>query len=120
MADYPVRTYGQNRDQLRVSTTDQNLDRQVNRTAEYGQDHLGADLDDIVRYQDKSTGTDVDRSGYQEMMTDAEDGDLDAVVVLSIPRICRSISDLERTASRLEEAWRGAAHHQRESYSSTR
>ena len=88
----------------RVSTTDQNLDRQVNRTAEYAQNNLGADLDDIVRYQDKSTGTDVDRSGYQKMMADAEDGDLDAVVVLSISRICRSISDLERTASRLEDA----------------
>ncbi|WP_136688332.1 recombinase family protein [Halorhabdus amylolytica] len=88
----------------RVSTTDQNLDRQVSQTAEYAQETLDVDLDDIVRYQDKSTGTDVDRSGYQEMMADAEDGDLDAVVVLSISRICRSISDLERTATRLEDA----------------
>lgn len=38
------------------------------------------------------------------MMTDAEDRDLDAVVVLSVSRICRSIADLERTASRLEAA----------------
>ncbi|MFP4627191.1 MAG: recombinase family protein [Natronomonas sp.] len=88
----------------RVSTADQNLDRQIGRTADYAKSHLGADLEDIVRYQDKSTGTNVDRSGYQDMMADAEDGDLDAVVVLSISRICRSISDLERTASRLEAA----------------
>ena len=87
----------------RVSTTDQNLDRQVSRTAEYAQSKLDTDLVEIVRYQDKSTGTDVARSGYQEMMADAEAGDLDAVVVLSISRICRSISDLERTASRLED-----------------
>jgi len=87
----------------RVSTEDQNLDRQVERTAEYATDRLGADLADVCRYQDKSTGTDVERSGYQEMMADAEAGDLGAVVVLSISRVCRSIADLERTASRLED-----------------
>ena len=88
----------------RVSTEDQNLDRQVKRTAEYSQQRLGADLSEIERYQDKSTGTNVDRSGYQEMMVDAEAGNLRAVVVHSISRICRSISDLERTASRLDDA----------------
>lgn len=88
----------------RVSTDDQALDRQIERTAEYAQHSLGAELAEIRRYQDKSTGTDVDRSGYQQMMHDAEDGELRAVVVHSISRICRSISDLERTATRLEEA----------------
>lgn len=87
----------------RVSTSDQNLDRQIQRTADYATDRLGADLSQVRRYQDKSTGTDVDRSGYQSMMTDAEGGEIEAVVVLSISRICRSIADLERTASRLEE-----------------
>lgn len=87
----------------RVSTDDQNLDRQVTRTAEYAQGRLGAELDELRRYQDKSTGTNVDRSGYQEMIADAESGEIEAVVVHSISRICRSISDLERTASRLEE-----------------
>ncbi|WP_159900762.1 recombinase family protein [Salinirussus salinus] len=88
----------------RVSTDDQNLDRQIERTAEYATDRLGADLADIRRYQDKSTGTDVDRSGYQEMMADAEASELRAVVVLSVSRICRSIADLQRTAERLEGA----------------
>lgn len=88
----------------RVSTADQTLDRQVTRTAEYAQSRLDADLDNVVRYQDKSTGTNVSRSGYQDMMADAEAGELDAVVVHSVSRICRSISDLERTASRLENA----------------
>jgi DNA invertase Pin-like site-specific DNA recombinase len=88
----------------RVSTDDRNLDRQVKRTAEYAQQRLAADLSEIERYQDKSTGTNVDRSGYQEMIADAEGGELRAVVVHSISRICRSISDLERTASRLEDA----------------
>ena len=87
----------------RVSTEDQSLERQVTQTAEYAQSTIGADLADVHRYQDKSTGTNVERSGYQELMADAEAGELDAVVVLSISRICRSISDLERTASRLED-----------------
>jgi len=83
---------------------DQNLNRQVERTAEYAQNHLDADLADLQRYQDKSTGTDVDRSGYQDMMGDAEAGEFTAVVVLSVSRICRSIADLQRTAERLESA----------------
>ncbi|GGL58002.1 recombinase family protein [Halocalculus aciditolerans] len=86
----------------RVSTDDQSLERQLTSTQEYAEREFGASLSDLSIYRDKSTGTNTDRSGYQEMMTDASDGDLDAVVVHSISRICRSISDLERTASRLE------------------
>jgi DNA invertase Pin-like site-specific DNA recombinase len=37
------------------------------------------------------------------MMADADAGDLDAVVVHGVSRICRSARDLDRTASRLEE-----------------
>ena len=88
----------------RVSTEDQSLDRQMQAVGDHADRVLDADLGDLDVYRDKSTGTDVDRSGYQQMMTDAETGDLDAVVVHSVSRICRSISDLERTASRLEDA----------------
>lgn len=88
----------------RVSTEDQNLDRQIDATSEYATSNFDTDLDDIEIYRDKSTGTDTDRSDYQEMMADAEGGDLYVVVVNSVSRICRSISDLERTASRLEDA----------------
>jgi len=88
----------------RVSTADQNLDRQLTATQEYAEREFDADLADLEVYRDKSTGTNTDRSGYQEMMSDAESGGLDAVVVHSISRICRSIGDLERTAGRLEDA----------------
>lgn len=88
---------------VRVSTEDQNLDRQLNRTSDYAQESLGADLDSIKAYRDKSTGTNTDRSGYRDMMADAEAGEIDAVVVHSVSRISRSIADLERTASKLEE-----------------
>ena len=88
----------------RVSTEDQSLDRQLESTQEYAEGEFGADLSDLRFYRDKSTGTNTERSDYQQMMADAEDGEIDAVVVHSISRICRSISDLERTASRLQDA----------------
>jgi len=88
----------------RVSTENQSLDRQLQSTQEYAEREFDADLGDLRFYRDKSTGTDTERSDYQQMMRDSEDGEIDAVVVHSISRICRSISDLERTASRLEDA----------------
>lgn len=88
----------------RVSTADQNLDRQLTATREYAADRLGADLADLEVYRDKSTGTDTDRSGYRNLVADAESGEIDAVVVHEVSRVARSISDLERTAERLREA----------------
>jgi len=88
----------------RVSTTDQNLDRQLSSIRGYAEDRFGADLADLEIYRDKSTGTDTDRSGYQQMMADAEAGAFDAVVVHSISRVSRSISDLDATARALEDA----------------
>jgi DNA invertase Pin-like site-specific DNA recombinase len=88
----------------RVSTADQNLDRQLTATREYAADRLGADLADLEVYRDKSTGTDTDRSGYRSLMSDAEAGEVNAVVVHEVSRVARSISDLERTAERLREA----------------
>jgi len=88
----------------RVSTADQSLDRQLESTQEYAESEFGADLGQLRFYRDKSTGTNTDRSDYQQMMADAEAGEIDAVVVHSISRICRSISDLERTASHLDSA----------------
>jgi len=88
----------------RVSTDDQSLDRQLESTREYAEREFGAGLGDLRIYRDKSTGTNTERSDYQEMMADAQAGEIDAVVIHSVSRICRSISDLERTASRLEDA----------------
>ncbi len=89
---------------VRVSTADQNLDRQLDATSEYARREFDINVADLEVYRDTSTGTDVDRSGYQELMADAEDGFIEATVVQSVSRISRSISDLDRTASRLSEA----------------
>lgn len=88
----------------RVSTDEQSLDRQLGSTREYAEGEFDADLGDLRIYRDKSTGTNTERSDYQGMMADAQAGEIDAVVIHSVSRICRSISDLERTASRLEDA----------------
>lgn len=87
----------------RVSTDEQNLDRQLEATHEYATDRLGAEPSEIETYRDKSTGTDTARDGYQDMMQDASEHDIRAVVVSSTSRIARSIRDLDRTVDRLGE-----------------
>lgn len=85
----------------RVSTEDQDLDRQRDSTAKYVLTHLDADLSKLHRYEDKSTGTNTDRSGYIELMSDIESGKIDVVVAHSVSRIARSIRDLDRTVERI-------------------
>jgi DNA invertase Pin-like site-specific DNA recombinase len=88
---------------VRVSTADQNLERQLTGTTEYAQDELDADLAEIETYRDKSTGTNTDRSGYRELMDDVDAGDVDAVVVWEISRMARSLQDLQRTVERVTD-----------------
>ncbi|WP_373190017.1 recombinase family protein [Halolamina sp.] len=87
----------------RVSTAEQNLDRQLESTSEYAQRELGAELAEIVEYRDKSTGTDTSRSGYRELMAAVDAGDVDTVVVHEISRLARSLQDLERTITRVTD-----------------
>ena len=93
----------------RVSTEDQNLDRQLNSTQEYAELDLGVPLSDLKIFRDKSTGTDTSRSGYRDMMEAVEDGKHDHVIVHEISRLARSLQDLERTVSRITDD--GAAVH---------
>ncbi len=87
----------------RVSTADQNLDRQLESTSDYAQREVGASLEEIVEYRDKSTGTDTSRSGYRELMAAVDAGEVDAVVVHEISRLARSLQDLERTITRVTD-----------------
>lgn len=88
---------------VRVSTADQNLERQLHSTSEYATDDLGADLGDVETYRDKSTGTNTERSGYRELVDAVDDGAVDAVVVHEISRLARSLQDLERTVFRVTD-----------------
>ncbi|MFB6071132.1 MAG: recombinase family protein [Halanaeroarchaeum sp.] len=89
---------------IRVSTEDQNFDRQLEATHDYAQNTLEAEPPEIETYRDKSTGTNTERSGYHDLMDAVEAGEHDAVVVKSISRVARSIRDLEATAERIREA----------------
>lgn len=88
----------------RVSTAEQALDRQLSSIVEYAEREHGVEPGAVEILRDKSTGTDVQRGGYQELMTRVEAGSVDAVIVESVSRIARSISDLQRTADRVREA----------------
>lgn len=84
---------------VRVSTGDQNLERQLTATKEYAENEFG--VESVRVFDDKSTGTNVDRSGYRELMDEVEAGNIDHVVAHQVSRVARSISDLEQTAERL-------------------
>src|SRR6056297_325202 len=88
----------------RVSTKDQTLDRQLTGIFEYADREFGVDRSDVDIYRDKSTGTDVERSGYQALVEAVDAGEVDVVVVYEVSRVARSISDLSRTAERVEAA----------------
>jgi DNA invertase Pin-like site-specific DNA recombinase len=85
----------------RVSTQDQSLDRQRNSTSDYATSRFEAELSDLEVYEDKSTGTDIDRSAFTEMMEQAESGNLDAVIVKELSRLSRSLQDLQQTVERV-------------------
>ena len=88
----------------RVSTEEQNLDRQLEAIHEYAQSTLDVELSETVTYRDKSTGTDTERSGYRDLLEAVEAGKHEVVVVKSVSRVARSIRDLEATAERIREA----------------
>lgn len=82
---------------VRVSTEDQDLDQQQEDLWDYTTNHLDVDPDDIEVLRDTSTGTDIDRTGYRDMMELVRDGDAERVVVRAIDRIGRDIRDIHET-----------------------
>ena len=68
----------------RVSSKDQNLDRQCEAFEKFA---LENDITDYLVYSDKQSGKDFERKGYQDMLDNLECGDL--VVIKSIDRLGR-------------------------------
>ena len=85
----------------RVSTADQSLARQRQRTSEYATDALGIEPTAIEVYSDKQTGTDTDRDGYRELMEAVESGEAERVVATEVSRISRSVRDFAATVERI-------------------
>src|SRR4051812_987172 len=75
----------------RVSTTDQNLDLQVNALREVGCDQI---------FSDKASGTKQDRTGLAEALAYARAGD--SLVVWKLDRLGRSMKGLVDLAAALE------------------
>ena len=85
----------------RVSTDDQSLARQRQRTSEYATDRLGIEPAAIEVYTDKQTGTDTDRDGYRKLMEAVERGDVERVIASEVSRISRSVRDFAATVERV-------------------
>ncbi|RAW45410.1 resolvase [Halorubrum sp. 48-1-W] len=88
---------------VRVSTEEQNLERQLQSVQSYAEEKLNTELSELQIFRDKSTGTDTSRSGYRDMMETLEGEDIEHVVVHEISRLARSLQDLERTVSRITD-----------------
>ena len=67
----------------RVSTKEQNLERQLNDAKQFGVDRI---------FSDKESGKDFDRTAYQEMISVLREGDL--VVVSSLDRFGRDYDEI--------------------------
>lgn len=103
---------------VRVSTEYQSLNRQLEKNYNYivsnfdvvdgerevEQHQYGYGIGDIHVFEDKQTGTDVERKGYKDLMDSVESGVLDAVVASSVSRVSRSIRDLDRSVERLRDS----------------
>ena len=70
---------------IRVSSKDQNLDRQIQAMKELG-------IEDKYIYEDKASGKDFDRIGYQYMKRALEKGDL--LVIKSLDRLGRNYNEI--------------------------
>ena len=69
----------------RVSTEEQNLDRQIDALTKYGVDKRNI-------YNEKITGTKKDREQLNKMLNELQPGDI--VIIADLTRISRSTKDL--------------------------
>ncbi len=113
----------------RVSTSEQNLPRQIRSVLPYVETTFEIEIDrgvgkvaefvadenssddpiplasgDIVLHYDRLTGTTTDRDGYRNMMDAVDSGEVEAVVSDAVSRVSRSLRDLDRMAERVVEA----------------
>lgn len=85
----------------RVSTSEQDLDTQVDNLWTWTLDRF--DVEDASVIRDTYTGANTDRNGFQELMEDARAGKVDRVVVREVTRIGRSMRDIHETIYELVE-----------------
>lgn len=77
----------------RVSTEEQNLDRQIDALTKYGVDKRNI-------YQEKITGTKMNRDQLQKMINELQQGD--TVIIADLTRISRSTKDLLNIVAKIK------------------
>jgi DNA invertase Pin-like site-specific DNA recombinase len=87
----------------RVSTVDQDLDHQEQNLWEYATDELGIPDEEITVLDDTSTGTDVDRPGYRDLLARVRDGDVDRVIVREVTRLGRTMREISEDVHEIVE-----------------
>ncbi len=78
----------------RVSTIDQNLDRQLDALKEFG-------VDERLIYQEKITGTKKERPELSRMLNEMQEGD--TLVICDLTRISRSTRDMLDIVEKIKE-----------------
>lgn len=78
----------------RVSTEQQNLDRQIDMLVEFGVDKRNI-------YQEKMTGTKSNREQLNKMITELQEGDI--VIISDLTRVSRSTKDLLMIVDKIKE-----------------
>ena len=81
----------------RVSTKEQNLDRQLDALARYG-------VGDANVFTDKATGANFGRPGYERLMMTLREGDL--LVIASIDRLGRDYDEIQEQWRRITKVIR--------------
>jgi DNA invertase Pin-like site-specific DNA recombinase len=94
----------------RISTDEQNLDRQRELIYEYATERLGLPPSAIEVYIDKGTGTNTDRRGYANLIANLETGDIDHVIVAEVSRLSRSVQDFAASVERIVDEYNAALH----------
>lgn len=78
----------------RVSKPEQNLDHQRDNLWKYATEDLGIEGSAIDVLEDKSTGTNTDRSGYRKMLERVRNDEADRVIVREVTRLGRTMRDI--------------------------
>ena len=87
----------------RVSTTDQNIDHQMERLWELATDDRDINPSRIVPLSDEATGRNTERDGYKEMMRKVREGEADLVICRSLSRLGRNMRDIYNTVYEIVE-----------------
>lgn len=87
----------------RVSTTEQNIDHQMERLWELATEARGIDPRRIVPLSDEATGRNTERDGYKEMMHKVREGEAVLVICRSLSRLGRNMRDIYNTVYEIVE-----------------